>query len=173
MLSGIVLISLPVAVVGAKFQQAYEDFEADEADIIALGSRHQSEGLASPRHSKRTDSDIKRVKVGDVLKPKQASSAFVVPEAATSSSSSHWSPGEGTSGQRVRSTPSATCSDPRVADLRNKLQLLETRHLLSPSALDNVQLLLELLDHVERADQQLAGLRAKDHALDALIHRDF
>jgi len=149
MLSGIVLISLPVAVVGSKFQQSYEAFEFGREKELDKQGR-SSTGSLTVERCRRTIRKVNRIS--------RASNEMRM------------------AGRRHATQPGAGGGpgpSSGLAALRTKLKVLETRTKLSVTAQDQLQMLLELLEHVDRAERSLEHLKEKDAALDALIRKDF
>mmetsp|Transcript_81064 Transcript_81064/g.153321 ORF Transcript_81064/g.153321 Transcript_81064/m.153321 type:complete len:81 (+) Transcript_81064:110-352(+) len=56
--------------------------------------------------------------------------------------------------------------------LRQGLEKL-TKSNLSQHGVDQIELLLELFDHIERVEMQLAALRKKDTVLENCIRKEF
>lgn len=201
MISGITLISLPVAIVGAKFQTAYEEFEQDRDEMLAMEQLEENENedesgepeaapAPSPSSKKLNQAAgqvIQALHVQDKMK-KQVEERFgshrAASEAGTGSQPGTGSEelgrrrvtfgkGSGASRTSLQSRPRTAPIIAAVDELRKNLLCLESHGKLSPAAQEQLQLLLELVDHAERAERQLEGLRAKDLALDACIRRDF
>mmetsp|Transcript_58552 Transcript_58552/g.171308 ORF Transcript_58552/g.171308 Transcript_58552/m.171308 type:complete len:583 (+) Transcript_58552:1-1749(+) len=188
MISGIILISLPVAIVGAKFQKAYEEFEMDKEALI-IEERRAQQDMMRPTKS---DSWKKLRKVLLIVKSKDTVAKGVAKEKRRSSRASRTSsnaslpslepietlkPCQPSAGEQLPPAParggSAGLAGERLGQLAGRLRLLETRRAMSPAAQEQIQLLLELFEHVERAERQLTMLREKDAMLDACIRTDF
>uniref|UniRef100_A0A7S2LKX4 Potassium channel domain-containing protein n=1 Tax=Zooxanthella nutricula TaxID=1333877 RepID=A0A7S2LKX4_9DINO len=136
MISGIVLISLPVAIVGSKFQQGYEDMERAREEQRELQEKEENATPDVPPRVRNSDLVFK-------MTHRLAKKAKAIRE-------------------RVQ---------PHEA-LRNKLRLLEGRRKLSMAAKAQIPLILEMLEHINKVDRQLAKLRQKDAALDKMIRKE-
>jgi len=212
MLSGIVLISLPVAIVGTNFQQAYEDREllreerADAQAKIDAGKSPRMGALAFIRSASKdltgpsaAGEGLSQVVPHEPSSPsvplQQPSPAIAVnsqasPKAGTASQQTPLS--DGTQSQRtehvnqvataspsarrtsVNSKASKVSNDAEmeenlIVNVRAKLKRLTDKPKLSKKAQSEVQLLLELFDHLERAETRLAVLNQKDAELDQKI----
>jgi len=202
MLSGIILISLPVAIVGAKFQTAYEEFELDREEMIMLEKEAEEESRAMrPPGMKQRPSwgGIRMVmKIASnrdresaakrAVRERGAFSSETTPPVGAQTDAGAGNP-RSSGGLRhseptfsVRSslgTGSKTPAGPKVPSIEAmhafvaQLQQLETNSSMSPAAQEQVQLVLELVGHVQRAERQLAILREKDAVLDQRIRNEF
>lgn len=200
MISGIVLISLPVAIVGTKFQEAYEIMELQQSrdqcpsDVEDTSPETDSKKVSQLGPVFQTVKFLEQTKImaevhvqsdGGALKP--VSVVAVKPLANTVDVATDGSikpvclkvPGqEGTADIDGKPKPktASPAMDPSLRDagvLRAKLKKLEGQRSLSRAAQGQVELMLELMDHLEAVDSRLGRLHEKDAALDVCIHRDF
>lgn len=192
MIAGIVLISLHVAIVGSKFLQAYEVMEESELAEHALNDEEEPSkqleaqplgGDSSPlRPGQETARFLEKAHMrgatvmfkegaGEVLKPMSDPLMKTLP----STSSSRTSQSQGVDGKLQPKGPSPWQDHPLrdTAELREHLRTLERGRKLSRAAQDQVELLLEMLDHLQDVDMRLSGMREKDAALDSCLHNDF
>merc|ERR1740121_2004076 len=172
MISGIVLISLPVAIVGNKFQQAYEVLEQSTR---AAAVEEQEEIPSSEPVSSKTSigpvfQTIRFLESAKMLTREDKSSGDV-----TKTDVESFTPTNKPEKKKPKnnSSPMADPSLTVATALREKLRKLEGRRSLSRAAQGQVELMLELLDHLETVDDRLSKLHEKDAALDVCIHRDF
>lgn len=204
MLSGIVLFSLPVAIVGTKFQQAYENMELEQARLLLTSQDADSTALDQ-------GSDLSKFKsakavqflatVGadvaakrgahDVGKP-EAKVFVPMPSSPRSNSSQSdislddmptKSVSRTTVFQASMEAVRGILAPPKAEKpvsmsviferLRKKLRRIQNNSNLSESSNGQTDLLLELMDHIERVERQLLALREKDRAMDAKIRKDF
>lgn len=137
MITGIILISVPVAIVGTKFDECYQAAEEEK----------------------------RRLRL-EVATSRSASS--ITPDRASPKSTFTSAP----DGQPPRRT-SAHLDGVDVDALRAKLRRMEGRRKLSVAAREEVGMLLELFDHLDRLESRLHVLREKDRELDGCIREDF
>eukprot|EP00927_Polykrikos_kofoidii_P037829 TRINITY_DN32033_c0_g2_i1.p1 TRINITY_DN32033_c0_g2~~TRINITY_DN32033_c0_g2_i1.p1 ORF type:complete len:553 (+),score=79.98 TRINITY_DN32033_c0_g2_i1:37-1659(+) len=179
MLTGIVLISLPVAIVGTKFQQAYEDYELDLAnrlirqktedtkvssrDESSSSAQREAASIATECSQSSSLAPPQRVVEKETLKRQSPIPTFAstVKEAAKLPSRN-----------AVKRTASSAY-DGTDKSIKVQLRALEFRDELSKSCKDEVQLILELFDHLDRAEKQLVSLNEEDEAVDAAICKEF
>lgn len=153
MLSGILLISLPVAIVGSKFQQAYE--KSQQADFLAA----REEELRQAQEAKAPPA--------------------IVPEAPLASPGRPRSGGKSQGASRQNAppappeSPASTSALQALASLRRRVRRIEVSPRLSEKATEQVDICLELFDHIERVEKQLAEHRERDAALDRKIRTSF
>jgi len=217
MLSGIVLISLPVAIVGTKFQQAYEDFEFDKAQKLlsenaleepwSPGIPVASPGPGEPGEPGESGSPVSPPKNSSpeekgIRKKKAALAALG--EMGRLANETKLDKAAKEEDKKVIQTPSSEkglnranslvgyrSEDDRKKDkkadnkakefpslrmlepLMDKLKKLESKPNLNKDAHAQVELLLELFEHIERTEKQMDALKRKDCALDVLIQREF
>lgn len=169
MISGIVLISLPVAIVGSKFQIAYEMIEEQKRSLQNIPEDEREAYLEEHSHGNAAvDSsllaDIIHATEEDAGK-KGYSSEHSVPKAIASRAEGH---DMGAVQPLLGQQPQKS-----FKDLRTKLRLLEKNPKLSDKSLDELYLLLEMFDHIEKVEQQLHTLHIKDAALDASLRKEF
>jgi len=190
MVAGIVLISLPVAVVGSKFQEAYEELEIDHylqqqhqqhqrriEKSNSLGPFGDTCGPLSPvgsvRSSLENDDDDYEASAatckssngdgdGDENENENEDDSPLPQRLPTTSQSPH---AEGSQAQQLEGAD--------VNDLREKLRILEGRRKMPLAARRQVELLLEMFEHLDRVDKRLRTLREKDAELDGCIRQDF
>lgn len=205
MLSGIVLISLPVAIVGSKFQLAYESLEAEKRQLAELDEAER-EAYMSSHAGKDQDKDllvdIQQAEIDDAVQhamheigagvhmrevhnaPENRSESFVpkrdiAVEARTHRDALTLSPGtpgstpHHSSAMESKPTPVVEGPNPMMISVRARLKSLQVKDKLSEKGQDELFLLLEMFDHVEREEKKLKGLRDKDAALDASIRKEF
>jgi len=161
MISGIVLISLPVAIVGTKFQEAYEYMEASLVTNCGESSQAMAPALECPSSS------------GDQV-------ATPTGNQSLSQTARFLEPGKsdkkfellGDQGAIARK-PSLDRSIQNARALREKLKKLDGKRGMSKAAQGQTEMLLELLDHLEKVDKKLSKLSEKDTILDTCLRRDF
>jgi len=170
MISGIVLISLPVAIVGSKFQMAYESIEHEKQRILNLDESEREALMESKMGANQVDLDLLAAVEGekdDVAKEfltkrvsvnagQAAGFGGIDPERAAQAAQQH--------GEHHPS---------HLANLRTRLKSLEQKEKLSDKALDELYLLMEMFDHIERVEKQLKREKERDAALDASIRKEF
>lgn len=160
MLSGIVLISLPVAIVGSKFQMAYESLEEEKRKFEIQEAQNQADP-SQDAVPVAADSMQDDAHIGEESKDQSQMSGglrCLVPEPPPA-------PQNQTSSDQYFAN--------LLAPLRARLRHLEKKDTLSDKALDELLLLLEMFDHIERVEKQLKGLRDRDDALDKSIRKEF
>jgi len=162
MLTGIVLISLPVAIVGSKFQLAYEALEEEKRQLLITDEEErlklmETEGI-SPQSVPSGLSDPSQ------LERKEGRKSLAPPDASTGPTIDAY-------GSERNSSVQAAAS--QLNAVRGRLKYLETKDGLSEKSLDELNLLLEMFDHVERVEKQLKKLREKDVVLDGVIRKEF
>jgi len=161
MVTGIVLISLPVAIVGTNFQQAYADLELQQQQEakaksgVVRGTSYTSSTSTCMAGTKTTASDMSVSSNGGSPRGKDAAAAA----------------SEDGSGKPVRREGQLNYRDLRA--LQEKLRILEGRRKLSLAARKQVGMLIELCEHLERVDKRLEVLQSKDRELEVCIQEDF
>lgn len=181
MLSGIVLISLPIAVVGSQFQQAYEAEEFENVATSLLTNQAIGKGIplaclnpAVRRRSKERLTRMLRVNprladselVKDLLKETAAEAGTATVQTITSGISSpvqSAAPGNQVGPKALRR---------RLPDLSAKLKRLFMSEKMNGNAREEIQLLLELFDHLDRVEIKLHKMREKEVTLDANIRHE-
>eukprot|EP00931_Biecheleriopsis_adriatica_P075616 TRINITY_DN49440_c0_g1_i1.p1 TRINITY_DN49440_c0_g1~~TRINITY_DN49440_c0_g1_i1.p1 ORF type:complete len:524 (+),score=96.03 TRINITY_DN49440_c0_g1_i1:54-1625(+) len=185
MLLGIVLISLPVAIVGSKFQSAYEAAELEhermlleERDRKALAEKgaakedklYESLQLASDHASQsqqdsRADSDEAP---SDPAPQRPVPPAISVEQTVSKKSLSS-----------KRSQHNLIKSDPppdlveKAESLKKELQRLDGKTAMSVAAKEQIKLVLALLENIIATESRLSHLREKDHAMEIHIGNMF
>jgi len=169
-LAGIVLIALPVAIVGGKFQKAYDELELEERQFARKQRRNRP---ASTCIMKVTDADADDSDGGDLLRgvSEVAMHATDVEGTSNSRDFDRQSSG-GPPKQGLKSKPVMSMLQ-RLALLRTKLRQLERSQHVSQSVQEQIRVLLELFDHLDKAERRLLTLRERDKALDDCIRREF
>lgn len=248
MITGIVLISLPVAIVGGKFQQAYEemeDFQTSFAEIQPNGfqkslARRAPSLVASPdtsptaslaassiasstvTQSEKAQKSINKVLLALAVQPSPRTCQTLSLPIAASGAATPLSPAGRRPGSAVlpvgivsqlqarrafqkttlqaasneaKLSTARTLSPPAtprcnratsllpealrratpedLAPLSAKLRKLEGNAKMSGAAQEQIQLLLEMLEHIEQVDSRLKTLREEDASLDIRIRTDF
>eukprot|EP00928_Gymnodinium_smaydae_P008772 TRINITY_DN13223_c1_g1_i5.p1 TRINITY_DN13223_c1_g1~~TRINITY_DN13223_c1_g1_i5.p1 ORF type:complete len:545 (+),score=81.75 TRINITY_DN13223_c1_g1_i5:73-1707(+) len=189
MLTGIVLISLPVAIVGTKFQQAYEDYEVERDVRVLRAAEERKVAVVAP-----LDPSAAAAVSAPAAPPSggahDAGSAVASAESPPAGGVKPSSPADADAAVAESTMPvkrKRTAAEiPRgaaanlIPGLRAQLQALESsgengkpKGKLSSRQSEQVQLLLELFDHIELAERRLASLHAENAALDEKISRDF
>lgn len=199
MVSGIILISLPVAVVASNFQQTYDLLKQEEDADDLLDEQeneerqrrladHETDNAADPKHEhKQHRQDHKHVVVVDhnhkakdterhgpqLPRPllqdgKQEDIDRVVSNLSVMSSLDSAEPHHGYQSEKP------TDSRKKLASLRETLKAFDERNTrLSDKARRELFLVLELLDHIERVEKQLKGLREKDTQISVAVRKEF
>jgi len=167
MISGIVLISLPVAIVGTKFQQAYEFLEATLGTTSVVSPQILASSLeqSSGQDSSSSSSD----QATTPLSNPQMNNTTRFLESVKSDKKFELLGDNGVITRR----PSTDRSMENARALREKLKKLDGKRGLSKAAQGQTVMLLELLDHLEKVDSKLSKLSEKDAILDTCLHRDF
>lgn len=167
MLSGILLISLPVAIVGSKFQHAYEEYlDQRESERTAGGSGFSLGGTlrdeSNPQGSSNPPANL------DQDKP---------PQSPVPSPPSPPAPSKSYDFKKMGERPSrlhhVNCGMGHIESLRAKLRVLERTARLSERAREQVFLVLELFEHIERVEKQLTDLKQRDTVRDECIRKSF
>jgi len=177
MISGIVLISLPVAIVGSKFQQAYEEIELEKAwekrQQEAWASLQQRQEDREKAHEVEESIELPGVCEADETKTDLLECSQPLSSVGDPSSCA----GGAAAGDVSAATNSARAGPSMDAaslgTLKDKLRRLELRRGLSLTAKGQISLLLELFDHLDCVNQRLASLQEKDAALSRCIRKDF
>lgn len=205
MVSGIILISLPVAVVASNFQQTYDLLkqEDDYDDLLTEQENERCERL----HLLAAERDP-----GDVIdqgqesksQTQEAKQSVVVehkPKIVEAETSEHNLPrpllqGDDEEKQqgvgRDVSQASVAIAEPppvyniasevihapdskaKIDSLRATLKAFDERNKkLSEKARRELFLVLEMLDHIERVEKQLKGLREKDSQVGVAMRKEF
>uniref|UniRef100_A0A7S1EY59 Ion transport domain-containing protein n=1 Tax=Noctiluca scintillans TaxID=2966 RepID=A0A7S1EY59_NOCSC len=168
MLSGILLISLPVAIVGSKFQHAYEEYlDQRECERMASGSSSFSLGgtlrdESNPQGSLNLSANLAQDQP---------------PQSPVPSSPSPPAPSRSDDFKKMGERPSrlhqVNCGMGHIESLRAKLRVLERTARLSERAREQVLLVLELFEHIERVEKQLTDLKQRDTVRDECIRKSF
>lgn len=173
MISGIVLISLPVAIVGTKFQQGYELLE--QTNLARAQGAPSTEALVFDQDAQDAEPQCD---VGDCV---FRTSRFLDASEKPGRPRAETDPGIGVGRSNSHRVPGAQQDESQYSDqsllraqeIRDKLRRLDGRRQLSRTAQGQVELMLEMLEHLDKADSRLVKLHEKDAALDVCINRDF
>lgn len=185
MLSGIVLISLPVAIVGSKFQMAYlvREEEAYQEALERECSAHEDEARIRPEIDAQVmpsiasvEKPLKDVPSNNTLSGESPKRGYSFKRSFSARSSAAGSVSTAAAGDLSlrwqQMSVEQAYSLQRLNMLRDKLKKLETSSELTEKGTDQIHLLLEMFDHIERVEKQLAKLRQRDETLDICIRRD-
>lgn len=193
MLCGILLISLPVAIVGSKFQEVYEEFEIKaeeekeqkelEKSRSQIEKSKKSAGEDSSPGADEPDSNtgwISRLQKGLTFKMGEGSSRPTSSQMESQKDDkgqaertpvtplgAHRPPCPPTSGQ----TPRWKASVDQIAALRAMLKKLQHTG-MSESAQEQIKLILLIFDQVEGLSEDSEALRKKDHDLQLTICKE-
>lgn len=203
MVSGIILISLPVAVVASNFQQTYDLLkqEEDYDDLLTEQEKETCERLhllAAERdpgdvinQGQESKSQTQETKHSVEHKPKiveAETSEHKLPRPLLQGDDEEKQPGVG----RDVSQASVAIAEPpplyniaaevihapdskaKIDSLRATLKAFDERNKkLSEKARRELFLVLEMLDHIERVEKQLKGLREKDSQVGVAMRKEF
>jgi len=162
-LAGIVLIALPVAIVGGKFAEAYNELEYAE-ELFARKQNVNSQPVST--HTSTS--------MGSTIDDKSVSEATWHANTADGHSKGQSPFMQFASRQKLKPMSKTTTSVmQRMAMLRSQLRRLERSRYLSQSAQEQIRLLMELFDHLDKAERRLGALRERDKALEDFIRREF
>jgi len=185
MLSGIVLISLPVAIVGGKFQSAYEAAELEnERRIFQERDKKEAEeeeaaaqAAQAPAPEPEPDSDavaklaIARMSVNLTKEDKN------VAEAARQLTGAGGSTGiDEPGGGEPANDAYKKAEDGRLTKaqlLVEHLRKLDRRTTLSGAAREQIKLIIALLEHIAVTESKLIKLKEKDISMEACISQEF
>lgn len=211
MISGIILISLPVAIVGSKFQMAYEAMEMEELEREEREAEEKREAerllkeaeianslLTDPAAQELADAmsgvpgdlppipkkDKEKEKDKELEQPspvKEKSTVSTVPRLPDMPKDLPGDKGITRDASTIKGAPmdldktAALGPDAlsQFAKLRVKLKHLEKLGTLNDKATEELFLLLEMFDHVERVDKQLDILKKEDALLDITVRKEF
>lgn len=188
MICGIVLISLPVAIVGSKFQSAYEAAEMERERVVMEEKDRKAMEAASKVHSE--GADVNRVakllshetRKSEALKEEQADShEQVVPMGTDLDEEAGKTVSKIVSSPKIKAPDEMASSKSdeglkileKASQLRESLRKLDHRTTLSGAARDQIRLILTLLEHIDTTETKLAKLREKDAAMEACICQTF
>lgn len=168
-LAGIVLIALPVAIVGGKFQMAYDELELEERQNARKrrNTRSASTCIIKVTDVDADDGDGVDDLPHDVSKP----AARATDVKGTSDSQDLVRQIGAAQKQSLKSKPFSPMLQ-RLALLRSKLRQLERSPHVSQSAQEQIRVLLELFDHLDKAERRLGNLRERDKALEDCVRRE-
>eukprot|EP00435_Cladocopium_sp_Y103_P023228 s189_g5.t1 len=186
-LSGIVLISLPVAIVGSRFQTAYEDAELErqrllleEKDRSAMEQALNSGTSELPEGgvSSSAQTIMKRTVSPDVMSQKSTgrrrdySNSMSLRHQSTKSRKR-----SGTSSMDPDDIDSEDLQDMVNAEtaeqLRGHLQRLRRTSNLTGATREQIRLLLALLDHIGSTEEKLKKLKERDAQMEARVNQSF
>lgn len=187
-LSGIVLISLPVAIVGSRFQTAYEDAELERQRQLL----EEKDRSAMEQALNSGTSDLPEVGLGSsaqTLSMKRTVSPDVMSQKSTgrrkdyanSMSLRHQSTKSrkrsGTSSMDPDDIDSEDAQDMANAEtaeqLRGHLQRLRRTSNLTGATREQIRLLLALLDHIGSTEENLKKLKERDAQMEARVNQSF
>lgn len=187
-LSGIVLISLPVAIVGSRFQTAYEDAELERQRQLL----EEKDRSAMEQTLNSGTSDLPEVGLGSsaqTLSMKRTVSPDVMSQKSTgrrkdyanSMSLRHQSTKSrkhsGTSSMDPDDIDSEDAQDMANAEtaeqLRGHLQRLRRTSNLTGATREQIRLLLALLDHIGSTEENLKKLKERDAQMEARVNQSF
>jgi len=149
MLCGILLISLPVAIVGSKFQEAYSEYEQDKEKERAQRAEEYRSSVESVGGASLRSSDLDSPR-----------SSGREPRTKEKNTMNHL---------KDRSRQSLK----HIEALKDSVLKLRSKKGLSGQASEQVGLLLELFTHIERVEHQMDKLHSKDMDLQRSIRCDF
>lgn len=183
MLSGIVLISLPVAIVGSKFQLAYESLEEEKRSIQSFDDEEQEQGLdetqnrteapnADPQELERVldlaqaeEEEKRQASDASLLSAEPVAEAKRLRPESEEKPDRHQNQGFGAHGGDEAMS--------QLEGLRGKLKALDLNPKITEKAAQELYLLLEMFRQVEGVENQLRTHLEKDAMLDAAIRREF
>jgi len=160
MLSGIVLISLPVAIVGTKFQQAYEEYEASV--------RSSTNEMLDPGPQPSQDDDESKLRVklsADMMKAVGRLKALKKPGGQRAEQ--QWQDMNPADAARLTQLHTG------FGSLTAKLTSLESCSEVSPAFRHQAQDIRELMEHIEKIEAQLVILKDQDAAQENIVHKSF
>mmetsp|Transcript_74026 Transcript_74026/g.176212 ORF Transcript_74026/g.176212 Transcript_74026/m.176212 type:complete len:720 (-) Transcript_74026:86-2245(-) len=190
MLSGILLISLPVAIVGSKFQQAYETLQDEKARLMRLNQEERTRMLQdsqrkshlhhqSSKHLQRLLEVVQAEEEERCKKAAELGSSSMIDSRDTdrsmtqSAMSQHNSDESSRHKRSLKAAPLSAGKATILDRLRSQLRRIEGCATLSGDTAQRATDLMELFDHIERVERQLSALQEKDMVLDEAISRDF
>lgn len=190
-LSGIVLISLPVAIVGSRFQTAYEDAELErqrlmleEKDRTAMEQEVTTTTYGSPDGGASSSAQTMTRRVSpDVLSHKSTRKwNQTMSVKKQSSAKSRKRDGTGTVGgtgsmedqDYVDSEDAQDMANAETAEqLRAHLQRLRRTSNLTGATREQIRLLLALLDHIRSTEEKLKKLKERDAQMESRLNQSF
>lgn len=178
MINGILLISLPVAIVGSKFQEAYEDMEGSKA---AEEDAVRTEFAEALENAKKVGAQrLLKLKVGvDMVKNANAAGKLLGAAAAASKAKAIPEKKEedakhgDSSDQKKKKTQQKNHVFRSIPRLRSKLRELQEMPEVSDSARKQIRGIYALFEQVDRIEREAQSLRIPDMALQATIKREF
>eukprot|EP00441_Pelagodinium_beii_P027833 CAMPEP_0197654170 /NCGR_PEP_ID=MMETSP1338-20131121/38690_1 /TAXON_ID=43686 ORGANISM="Pelagodinium beii, Strain RCC1491" /NCGR_SAMPLE_ID=MMETSP1338 /ASSEMBLY_ACC=CAM_ASM_000754 /LENGTH=551 /DNA_ID=CAMNT_0043229569 /DNA_START=79 /DNA_END=1731 /DNA_ORIENTATION=+ len=177
MLSGIVLISLPVAIVGSKFQTAYEEEEMMHARAkLEEQDRKAFDEDPAPPDLKKSEELVEKavasMSMGLFAKGDQSQNAEVQP--GTSAEGEKEEGGAETAINMGELTQEdAVGMIGKTQRLAEHLRRLDRRTTLSGAAKEQIKLILALLEHISVTEMKLTKLKQKDLAMEACLSQEF
>jgi len=173
MLSGIVLISLPVAIVGSKFQSAYEAAELEterrlfqERDKKEVEDAEAAAQLALKGESAAEEA-LGRMSTLVVEENKNMAQAAGQFQKDGASKSAH-----GTD-EPANDKKDEDGRMGKAQLLVEHLRKLDRRTTLSGAAREQIKLIIALLEHISVTETKLLKLKEKDLAMEACISQEF
>eukprot|EP00746_Dinoflagellata_sp_MGD_P163972 gnl/MRDRNA2_/MRDRNA2_92335_c0_seq1.p1 gnl/MRDRNA2_/MRDRNA2_92335_c0~~gnl/MRDRNA2_/MRDRNA2_92335_c0_seq1.p1 ORF type:complete len:502 (-),score=103.72 gnl/MRDRNA2_/MRDRNA2_92335_c0_seq1:60-1565(-) len=176
MICGILLISLPVAIVGSKFQEVYEDMEGSKA---AEEDQVRTEFAEALENAKKVGAQrLLKLKVGvELVKSANASMKLLGAAAAAAKNKEaekkkedDAKAGEEAKKKKALQKNHVFKSIPR---LRTKLRELNEMPEVSDSARRQIRGIFALFEQVDRIEREAQSLRIPDMALQATVKREF
>lgn len=181
MLCGIVLISLPIAVVGSHFQQAYEAEEFENVAFCLLSNQAIGKGspaCLNPAVRRRSKERLMRMlRTNPRLAENEVAKDLLKQTATEAGNSSLQTMASNASIRPLQTGERGNQTGPkppikRLPDLSAKLKRLFMSEKLNANAHEQIQLLLELFDHLDRVEIKLQKMREKEVTLDANIRHE-
>lgn len=177
MLSGIVLISLPVAIVGGKFEEAYDNWEFEQGQAGGEEGEDTSKNRVAWELRRMARLPPAEEEPGDLQMPDILPLA---PKLSTPGSCSHEAPGPGF-GRNVfvkeilKQAMEQNLSMWEVVQrIRAKLlRLLKSEQCAEAGLVQKISLLLELLEHIEVVEKRLQAMQDEDAVLGQEIRSSF
>lgn len=188
-LSGIVLISLPVAIVGSRFQTAYEDAELERQRQLL----EEKDRSAMEQALNSGISDLHEVNVGNSVQT-SSMKRTVSPDVMSQKSTGRRKDYASSMSLRHQSTKSrkhngsTSSMDPDDIDsedaqdmanaetaeqLQGHLQRLRRTSNLTGATREQIRLLLALLDHIGSTEEKLKKLKERDAQMEARVNQSF
>jgi hypothetical protein len=174
MICGILLISLPVAIVGSKFQEAYEEMEGSKA---AEEDQVRTDFVEAWEASKKVGAQrLLKLKVGvEMVKNANAAgrlltSSIVAKKVEEKKEEDPAKEGDSPKKPKKAQPYHMFKSIPR---LRAKLRELQQMPEVSDNAKKQIRGIFALFEQVDRIEKEAQSLRIPDMALQATIKREF
>lgn len=168
MICGILLISLPVAIVGSKFQEAYEEMEGSKAvEEEAVRNDFMEAWEASKKVSAAR---LLKLKVGVELVKNANAATKLLGAGVRPKSSSEKDKKDPKEKPKPKPQVGVFKSIPR---LRTKLRELQEMQEVSDSARKQIRGIFALFEQVDRIEREAQSLRIPHMALEATIKREF